>query len=74
MTGARLVALLCQVVGGVFLISAVALLVWWERTHNDMNHAGIFLLLGAILLGLVGSILLVMGIVGRPSQSGQSSV
>ncbi len=67
----RLLAISLQIVGGLLALTGVVFLVSWIRTHNEMNHAGIFLLLGAVLIGLVGLVLLLFGILLRPVQSDQ---
>ena len=68
MTEARLSASL-KFVGGLFLLVALALVLWWARTHAEMNHAGIFLFLGALFVGLVGAVVLVTGLAARPDES-----
>ena len=65
-------AISLQVFGGLLTLAGGALLVSWMRIHDEMNHAGIFLLLGAILIGLIGLVILLFGIVLRPVQSDQS--
>ncbi len=71
MSRTRLVATSLQVVGGLLALAGIVLLVSWIRTHNEMNHAGIFLLLGAVLIGLVGLVFLLFGTLLRPVQSDQ---
>ena len=71
MIQARMVAISLQVLGGLLALWSVALLLSWIRTHNQMNHAGIFLLLGAVVIGVVGLVFLVLGILLRPVPSDQ---
>ena len=68
MTEARLSASL-KFFGRLFLLVAFALLLWWARIHAAMNHAGVHLFFGAILVGLVGTILIVLGLAARPDES-----
>ena len=72
MSRTRLVAISLQVVGGLLALAGIVLLVSWIRTHNEMNHAGIFLLLGAVLIGLIGLVILILGVVLRPVHSNES--
>ena len=65
-------AISLQVFGGLLTLAGGALLVSWMRVHDEMNHAGIFLLLGAVLIGLIGLVILILGIVLRPVHSDQS--
>jgi hypothetical protein len=69
----RAFAVLLRILGAVLLFSSIALFLKWLYAHEEMNHAGIFLLLGSLLAGLVGLLLLMLGILLKPPTSGGSS-
>ena len=69
----KALSVLLRILGGGFLLSSFALFLKWLPGHEEMNHAGIFLILGSLLACLVGFLLLMVGILLRPPRLGETS-